>query len=367
MPFGSPSLFSGQMSAVTLVHPSESRQIQGLHLVTKCTLFRLNLALLAQPYSIQSDVTVANFRDFAGALQDAPITITSQNFCELAQLAHEVGFEDLERRVTEFRESSNTTIPTAELLNAIARMSHLERQRTADAAQIAALTRRVEELSRALETQGRGLTQMIEDLTAAVTTLREENAALRASPRPAPTPTPPVPQLDSLIVTEFPTEILRDFVSKRFALLWRASRDGFHMGQFHSRCDGRSNTLVLVMDVGGNIFGGFTPVAWDSNGNYKNDTSNRSFVFTLKNPSGLGPMKFSLANTTNAIYGDANWAAFGHNFDIGIYTNSDSNTASYTNLGGKGYMNHTGRDGKTVFTGSYNFRSREIEVFEITG
>jgi hypothetical protein len=39
--------------------------------------------------------------------------------------------------------------------------------------------------------------------------------------------------------------------------------------------------------------------------------------------------------------------------------------SSYTNLG-TGYVNYTGRDGKTVFTGSYNFRVSEVEVFEIT-
>jgi hypothetical protein len=328
------------MSAVPLVHSSETREVQGIHLVNKCSLFRTNLTLLVQPYSIRSTVSPANFRDFAGALEDAPITITTENFCDLAQLCHEFGYEDLGRRVTEFRESSNSTIPTTELLNAIARISQLERQVAALTAQSHQFTARIEELS-------------------------AENAAMRAQPRP--TATLGVPHLDSLIVTEFPMEILRDFREKRFELLWRATRDTFSLNQFHSRCDGRSNTLTIIMDADGNIFGGFTPLAWDCSSSWKNDTSGRSFVFTLKNPSGLGQLKFGLKDAAYTIYCNASHGPhFGNGNDIYVANNSDANMNSYTNLG-TNYVNYTGRTGTTVFTGSQNFRAREIEVFEITG
>jgi hypothetical protein len=67
------------------------------------------------------------------------------------------------------------------------------------------------------------------------------------------------PPFDSKIISDFP-EIFTEFREKRFSLLWRGSRDGFKAQKFHSRCDGHSNTLTVVVDTKGNIFGGFTPV-----------------------------------------------------------------------------------------------------------
>jgi hypothetical protein len=52
---------------------------------------------------------------------------------------------------------------------------------------------------------------------------------------------------------------------------------------------------------------------------------------------------------------------FGTLFDD-CNTNSDSRTSDF----GCTYANDTRRDGKTVFTGSGNFKVKEIEIFEIT-
>jgi hypothetical protein len=56
-----------------------------------------------------------------------------------------------------------------------------------------------------------------------------------------------------------------------------------------------------VRDTNGNIFGGFTPVKWESYkganpgiAKLKPDPSLRSFLFTLKNPHGLPPTTFKL-------------------------------------------------------------------------
>jgi hypothetical protein len=65
--------------------------------------------------------------------------------------------------------------------------------------------------------------------------------------------------LDSQIISGFP-EIFGEFQEKWFSLLWRGSRDGFSGYEFHWRCDGYSNTLIVILDTKGNIFGGFTPV-----------------------------------------------------------------------------------------------------------
>jgi outer membrane murein-binding lipoprotein Lpp len=63
----------------------------------------------------------------------------------------------------------------------------------------------------------------------------------------------------SRIVGYFPP-LFEEFRMKCFNLLWRGSRDGFTAKEFHRRCDGRTNTLTLILDTDGNVFGGFTPV-----------------------------------------------------------------------------------------------------------
>jgi hypothetical protein len=69
--------------------------------------------------------------------------------------------------------------------------------------------------------------------------------------------------LDSRIISDIP-EIFAEFRRKQFSLLWRGSRDGFEAEEFHRRCDGHANTLTVILDMQGNIFGGFTPMEWES-------------------------------------------------------------------------------------------------------
>jgi hypothetical protein len=102
---------------------------------------------------------------------------------------------------------------------------------------------------------------------------------------------------------------------KRWLLLWRGSRDGFTADEFHRRCDGHANTLTIILDTDRNVFGGFTPVEWESrmwdrrrlNNCSKGDNSLRSFLFTLRNPHGVPPRKFALKEEMKraAIYCDS--------------------------------------------------------------
>jgi hypothetical protein len=90
----------------------------------------------------------------------------------------------------------------------------------------------------------------------------------------------------SLIVSSFPS-LFKAFAEKSFALLWRGTRDDFSACAFHRRCDGHPNTLTLILDTDGNIFGGFTPVEWESRPNAPHaaaDPAKMSVLFSLKNP-----------------------------------------------------------------------------------
>jgi hypothetical protein len=200
--------------------------------------------------------------------------------------------------------------------------------------------------------------------------------------KPVPAPAPPIPAqtaataparnltpaLDSAIISDFP-EIFAEFRGKRFSLLWRGGRDGFRARDFHRRCDGRANTLTLIEDTNGNIFGGFTPVKWESldwRNCSKADPSLKSFLFTLKNPRNVLARRFALKAEMKDEAIDC-WSDWGPSFrDLSVSDNGNTNTRSCTYDFGVSYTNDTGLDGKTVFTSSQYFQVKEIEVFEIT-
>jgi hypothetical protein len=181
------------------------------------------------------------------------------------------------------------------------------------------------------------------------------------------------PPFDSQIISDIP-EIFAEFRGKRFSLLWRGSRDGFKAEEFHGRCDGHANTLTVILDTKGNIFGGFTPLEWESrewNRKYDNesncwkaDDSLKSFLFTLKNPHNIPARRFALKAEMKQ------WAieclsGYGPGFgDIGVFDDCNANTRSNTYLGYT-YTNNTGLHANTVFAGSATFQVEEIEVFEI--
>ena len=69
-------------------------------------------------------------------------------------------------------------------------------------------------------------------------------------------------------------------VSLETALLYRGSRDGYTAAAFHAHCDGKDNTVCVVEDTEGNIFGGFADVAWASE--VGRVGSDRSFFFPCR-------------------------------------------------------------------------------------
>jgi hypothetical protein len=120
------------------------------------------------------------------------------------------------------------------------------------------------------------------------------------------------------------------------------------------------------LTTAGYVFGGFTPISWDSSSSYKTDNTGKSFLFSLKNSRNSEPKIFPLLNPSNSICGcSSRGPAFGGNHDIYVASNCDQNTSSYTNLGG-GYKNDTGIAATQVFTGEQYFQVKEIEVFSIS-
>jgi hypothetical protein len=186
------------------------------------------------------------------------------------------------------------------------------------------------------------------------------------------------PLLDSKIITDFPS-IFSDFNKREFLLLYRGSRDGSTAEAFHSRCDGHTNTLTVILDTGGNVFGGFTPLSWESrdwngkqdleNNIRKCDESQKSFLFTLKNPHNVIARTFRLKSDRKqfAILCDRpDGPIFGYGSpDLCVFSASGGQSSNATTGFGTSYVNDTGLPGRTFFTGSEKFDVREIEVFEV--
>ena len=144
----------------------------------------------------------------------------------------------------------------------------------------------------------------------------------------------------------------------KFELILRMSENGTKSEDFHKYCDNKGPTLTLVKTTKNKIFGGFTPLNWNNNGNQLYDKSNQTFIFSLN----LMKIYNMINNGGEAIYCDNSGPNFGlsdfdlqENMKIGVtYANEDCNFLSNENLeltGGKG--DHE------------SFETEELEVYKV--
>ena len=118
----------------------------------------------------------------------------------------------------------------------------------------------------------------------------------------------------------------------KFTPLFSTARDGETAKAFHNKCDGKSNSLVLVKTKEGKRFGGFTSLHWSyaSSGNYGSDS--KAFLFSLdkKKCYNINPNSTSNAIVCNSSIGPV----FGSGYDLYISncfsTNRDSHTSQST-------------------------------------
>jgi hypothetical protein len=98
----------------------------------------------------------------------------------------------------------------------------------------------------------------------------------------------------------------------------------------------------------------------------KADDSEKSFLFTLKNPHNIPARRFALkADKKHRAIHCCSECGPHFGCDIGVSDNCNANTGSFTSLGPSIYTNDSGLNPNVVFTGSREFQVREIEVFEI--
>jgi len=166
---------------------------------------------------------------------------------------------------------------------------------------------------------------------------------------------------------EIPFLTLTGLEKKSFSLLWRGSRDGFDAETFHRLCDGKANTVTVIKNTNGFIFGGFTSIPWSSSGDYKADST--AFLFSLTNPSNI-PLKLRTELPEKAVYHISRYGPlFGNNGnDLCVYSLSNTNRQNFMHLTSYEFPNGmSGNEGGEFILGGsdYKFQTAEIEVFQV--
>ena len=165
---------------------------------------------------------------------------------------------------------------------------------------------------------------------------------------------------DAIFISDRLTD--KDYSDRKviFNLVYRASRDGANAQSYHSKCDGKINTVTVVQTVKGSKFGGYTETQiQDGNIGYKDPNS---FIFSLNK------MKIyeNLNKDNNVIrhYKD-NGPFFVGGFVIfdGNFNDNNSNYV-YDKSSSFNFFSDNEKEYE-INNGEKYFHIKELEVFEI--
>ncbi|EXX56055.1 hypothetical protein GLOIN_2v1769234 [Rhizophagus irregularis DAOM 181602=DAOM 197198] len=141
-----------------------------------------------------------------------------------------------------------------------------------------------------------------------------------------------------------------------FNLLYRASRDGNTPAAFHTKCDNKGATIVLVKITNSEqIVGGYNPFYWNSVGGW--NTTYDSFLFSFTDTNNLLSAKVSYSNGNQySVYNSTYGPAFGGGHDLYFNNNNEWYSSTITNFSDSSYP-EIGIPAK--------FKADDFEVFQI--
>ena len=103
-------------------------------------------------------------------------------------------------------------------------------------------------------------------------------------------------------------------------LIFRGTRDGMTSSVFHNKCDNKGESITLIKNEKGNIFGGYASISWTSPSSYKYYSAPESFIFTFSNIYNTEPTKFPSKNDKKEVCYDSGYGpCFGDGDDLGVY------------------------------------------------
>jgi len=157
--------------------------------------------------------------------------------------------------------------------------------------------------------------------------------------------------------------------------IYQASLHGYGLSNFHLKVDRTLGTYLIIKNINGNIFGGYTSADWGAAQNGIQDPS--AYIFSLINQKNY-PCKLTRYDNPSSGISSANqisiksgiqnsYIAFGLGFDIHIADQSNSNNYSFANLGNSyqlplGYI-MASNNAQIFLAGTYHFSPIEIEVY----
>ena len=164
-------------------------------------------------------------------------------------------------------------------------------------------------------------------------------------------------------------------------LIYKGSRDGFTVADIQSKCNSKCNTVVIVTDTVGNVFGGFVEVPLidkakaERRQQGQQGVSQNGFLFSLYSASNAlaKPVKASLKHNTHGqavFYSNSDLFSFGHCHDKDFcLLPSMAGTINVDNVlqqRGRTYAMDAGSDGShTIFNDVTQFAAIEVEVYTV--
>ena len=147
-------------------------------------------------------------------------------------------------------------------------------------------------------------------------------------------------------------------------LLYRATRDGFYCEAFHSKCDGKRNTITIIKNNLNYVFGGLASHALHSSKYSDPD----AFLFSLRRAGVSFKDKFKIKNALFQFSGavSSNGPTFGLCYDIFICNQSNTKIGNYCDFGYSYIYNLPDGYAEDFLAGNYDqWTTTEIEVYQI--
>ncbi len=151
----------------------------------------------------------------------------------------------------------------------------------------------------------------------------------------------------------------------KYTLIYQATKHGFLISDFHSKCDGILNTLMIIKTSDSYVFGGFTTQDWSNNeegNNFKSDSN--AFLFSLVNPFNQ-PVIMKIDLSEIAIRSDESSINFGYELVINDNSEQIINYAWLGSINSYRLPNFLNQTGSLLIGNETNFLTYEIEVYSL--
>ncbi|XP_045169930.2 interferon-induced protein 44-like [Mercenaria mercenaria] len=156
---------------------------------------------------------------------------------------------------------------------------------------------------------------------------------------------------------------------KTFTLLYAITRDGCNSRVFHEKCDGQGPTVTVLYNAKGSVYGGYSPMSWNSSSN-SNSSCTEAFLFQLYHNGNRKATKFELkpGQYYNAVYNNVEYGPiFGGGYDLKTFSSNVNRSGSDFHLNGSANFGYTyemhGIGANDIHNGDLHVT--ELEVYKV--